>query len=74
MGNSQSVSLLSYGILEEFTSNKAFQEAYPSFANDPFSSILSFANIPRPSKNVKIPREVYPGKTSVELWDSILSR
>ena len=106
MGNSQSISLLSYGILEEFTS-KSFEEAYPSFSNDSFAqaylnevdipinsddidedvlldeivtiisrdavmrSILSFANIPRPSKKVKIPREVYPRKTSVELWDSI---
>ena len=34
-------------------------------------SILAYANIPRPSKKVKIPREVYPRKTSVELWDSI---
>jgi len=107
MRNSQSISLLSYGILEEFTS-KSFEEAYPSFSNDSFAqaylnevdilinpddidedvlldeivtiisrdavmrSILSFANIPRPSKKVKIPREVYPTrKTSVELWDSI---
>ena len=81
----ESISLLSYGISEEFTI-KAFQEAYPSFANDPFAqaylnevdipinpddidedvlldeiviiisrgavmhSILSFADIPRPSK------------------------
>ena len=34
-------------------------------------SILSFANVPRTSKKVKIPREVYPRKTYVELWDSI---
>ena len=37
-------------------------------------SILAYANIPRPSKKVKIPRQVYPRKTSVELWDSILGK
>ena len=103
MGNSQSISLLSYRILEEFTS-KSFEDAYPSFCNDPFAqafinevdipinpddideevlldeivslisrdavmrSILLFANIPRPSKKVRIPREVYPRKTSVESY------
>jgi hypothetical protein len=36
MGNSQSIPFLSYGILEEFYS-KTFEEAYPSFANDPFA-------------------------------------
>jgi hypothetical protein len=37
-------------------------------------SILAYANIPRPSKKVKIPRQVYPRKTSVDLWDSILGK
>ena len=37
-------------------------------------SILAYANIPRPSKKVKIPRQVYPRKTSFELWDSILGK
>ena len=36
MGNSQSIPFLSYGILEEFYS-KTFEEAHPSFANDPFA-------------------------------------
>ena len=36
MGNSQSIPFPSYGILEEFYS-KTFEEAYPSFANDPFA-------------------------------------
>ena len=34
-------------------------------------SILAYANTPRPPKKVKIPRVVYPHKTSVELWNSI---
>ena len=34
MGNSLSISLLSYGILEEFDS-KTFSELYPHLANDP---------------------------------------
>ena len=33
---SQSISLLSYCILEELDS-KTFEEAYPSFAHDPFA-------------------------------------
>ena len=36
MGNSQSISLLSYGILEEYDT-KTFRELYPSFANDPYA-------------------------------------
>ena len=32
MGNSQSIFLLSYGILEEFDS-KTFEKTYPSFVN-----------------------------------------
>ena len=36
MGNSQSISLLSYGILEEYDT-KTFKELYPSFANDPYA-------------------------------------
>ena len=90
---------------------KTFEEAYPSFANDPFAkaylnevddainpdddidedlllddiiivniisrdavmrSILAYANnVPPASKKVKIPRNVNPRKSSVELWDSI---
>ena len=47
MGNLQSISLLSYGVLEELTSNKAFQRAYPSFANDPFTqAYLNEVDIP----------------------------
>ncbi len=34
-------------------------------------SILSYANVPRPPKKLKIPRDVYPRKTSHELWNSI---
>ena len=34
-------------------------------------SILSYVNISRPVKKIKIPRVVYPRKTSVVLWDSI---
>jgi hypothetical protein len=35
-------------------------------------SILSYVNISsRPVKKIKVPRVVYPRKTSVELWDSI---
>ena len=34
-------------------------------------SILAYANVPRPTKKVKIPRDVYPRKTSSELWNSI---
>ena len=46
MGNSQSISLLSYGILEEFTS-KSFEEAYPSFSNDSFAqAYLNEVDIP----------------------------
>ena len=97
MGNSQSISLLSYGILEEYDT-KTFRELYPSFANDPYAqsylnevddpinpddivsiisrdavmrSILAYANVPRPPKKRKIPREVYPRKSSQELWNSI---
>ena len=106
MGNSQSICLLSYGILDEFDT-KTFKQLYPSFANDTYAqtylnqvddpinsddidedlllddivsiisrdavmrSILSYADIPRPVKKIKIPRVVYPRKTSVELWDSI---
>ena len=105
MGNLQTISLLSYGILDEFDT-KIFEELYPSFANDIYAqsylnevddpinpddiyvvllddivsiisrdadirSILVYANIPRPLKKIKIPRVVYPRKTSVELWDSI---
>ncbi len=29
-------------------------------------SILAYANVPRPPKKVKIPRDVYPRKTSHE--------
>ena len=36
MGNSQSISLLSYGILEEYDT-KTFKELYPSLANDPYA-------------------------------------
>ena len=36
MGNSQSISLLSYGILEEYDTI-TFRELYPSFANDPYA-------------------------------------
>ena len=46
MGNSQSISLLSYGILEEFSS-KSFKEAYPSFSNDPLAqAYLNEVDIP----------------------------
>ena len=34
-------------------------------------SILAYANIPRPTKKVKIPRDVCPQKTSRELWNFI---
>ena len=33
--------------------------------------MLILINIPRPSKKIKIPRDVYSRKTSAELWDSI---
>jgi hypothetical protein len=36
MGNSQSISILSCGILEEVDS-KTYEDAYPSFANHPFA-------------------------------------
>ena len=36
MGNSQSISLLSYGILGEYDT-KTFKELYPSLANDPYA-------------------------------------
>ena len=107
MGNSQSISLLSYGILEEFDT-KTFENAYPSFTNDPFfakaylnevdnvinpddidedlllddivsifsrdavmRSILAYCYIPPAAKKVKIPRNVYSRRSSVQLWDSI---
>ena len=108
MGNSQSISLLSYGILEEIDT-KTFLDADPSFANnDSFAkaylnevddminsddidedvllddivsiisrdavmrSILAYSNVPPAAKKVKIPRDdVYPRKSSVQLWDSI---
>ena len=34
-------------------------------------SILAFANVPRSPKKIKIPRTVYPRKSSVQLWESI---
>ena len=36
MGYLQSISLLSYGILEEYDT-KTFKELYPSFANDMYA-------------------------------------
>ena len=45
MGNSQSISLFSYSILEELDS-KTFQDAYPSFANDPFAK--AYLNVINP--------------------------
>ena len=36
------------------------------------SILLAYANVLSPmSKKVKIPRDVFPRKSSVELWDSI---
>ena len=44
MGDSQSISLLSYGILEKFDTN-TFLDAYPSFDNDSFAkAYLNEAN------------------------------
>ena len=34
-------------------------------------SILAYANLPRPTKKIEIPRVVYPRKISLELWNSI---
>ena len=35
MRNSQSISLHSYGILDEYDDTKTFEELYPSFDNNP---------------------------------------
>jgi hypothetical protein len=35
------------------------------------SILVAYANLPRPTKKIKIPRVVNPRKTSLELWNSI---